>query len=567
MKESKPILELQGVSFCYPQSHTPALCDINLSVAHSEIVVLCGESGCGKSTLLSHMKKNHIPFGSGSGRILFCGQDLEQMADRESVRRIGFVGQNPEEQIVTDKVWHELAFGLENLGVAGREIRRRTAEMAEYFGMSSWFRKSVSELSGGQKQLLNLASVMVMRPELLILDEPASQLDPIGGQRFIQTLQRLNQEMGTTIVLSEQRLEEVLPIAHHVVIMQDGRILADGAKEECGELLRRAGEKAGKPLPIMDGLPAALRVFMQCTKAGEEKAAPLSVREGRLWLQQNVPADITKEVHSAAPADDVLTKRRNIFSAFTKKEKKKDIILQAKNISFGYEKGKYILEDANLSVEKGCRYAILGGNGSGKTTALKVLAGIYKPWGGAVFHQGRVRYLAQNPQTLFTEITAEDELAEGLSGTLEEKRERVESMLAWLSLTGQRKQNPFDLSGGQKQRLALGKVLLSEPDILLLDEPTKGMDASFKNKLAKLLRDLSQQGLTIVLVSHDMEFCAANATHCGLLFDGELIVAEDAGSFFRENVFYTTAAARMAAGIWDDCVLCRDIVERLQKVR
>lgn len=218
-----PIIELKQVSFYYPEGVTPALTQIDLAVPAGGFVLVCGPSGSGKSTLLKHMKSSQIPFGKGTGELLFKGKDLETMELGESARSIGFVGQNPDNQIVTDTVWHELAFGLENLGVPVEEIRKRTAETAQYFGMTEWFRQPVEALSGGQKQMLNLASVMVMQPEVLILDEPTAQMDPIGARRFFHTLKGLQQEIGTTIILSEQRLEEVMPLAQDLVYMETVR--------------------------------------------------------------------------------------------------------------------------------------------------------------------------------------------------------------------------------------------------------------------------------------------------------------------------------------------------------
>lgn len=552
MREKEPILEFKQVSFCYPQTTSPALKDVSFSVFSSEIVVLCGQSGCGKSTLLRHMKKNQIPFGSGEGEILYCGTDLEQMTDRESAEKIGFVGQNPESQIVTDKVWHELAFGLENIGVSRNEIRKRTAEIAEYFGMGSWFHRSVHELSGGQKQILNLASVMIMRPELLILDEPTSQLDPIGAKRFIQTLLWLNQDLGTTIILSEQRLEEVLPVADRVLLMHEGQLLGDGTVRECASLLEQAELKTGSPLPIEEGMPVALRVYRSSGEKRTQGEIPVSVRQGKEWLREYAK------------------KGRIVRTAAGRVEKdghagnKPDIVLRAAGVSYGYEKGKTILEDFELAVERGSFYAVLGGNGSGKTTALKVLSGIYKPSRGKIRRQGKVCYLAQNPQSVFSEITVVDELADMLPES-KARKEKVERMLEWLELVPQRKQNPMDLSGGQQQRLALGKILLLEPDVILLDEPTKGMDAAFKRKLSQNLAQLCGQGVTLIMVSHDLEFCAENATHCGLLFDGQIISSGPVREFFEENSFYTTAVSRMTKGIVEHCVLFEDIVKRMER--
>lgn len=571
--ERKAILQMEQVSFCYPSSTEEAIEDINFTIYPSEFVVICGQSGCGKSTLLRHMKKNQIPFGNGKGNIFFQGRDLEEMSDRESAEKIGYVGQNPENQIVTDKVWHELAFGLESLGMPQKEIRKRTAEIAEYFGISSWFRKSVATLSGGQKQILNLAAVMIMKPELLLLDEPTSQLDPIGAQRFIQTLLRLNQDFGTTIILSEQRLEEVVPIADKILFLQEGRLVGNASPQQCLEVLQRYRQEKEKELSVAKAMPVAIQAYRRWMEKNDrilaqEEKLPVTVREGKNWLRENM----VKEDESLT-IDKVKkeSKRQIQFPWCSKKEEQGEIVLEAKNIEFAYEKKRQILESFDLQIEQSSIYAILGGNASGKTTALKVLSGVYKPSGGKIRTKGKVIYLAQNPQSIFTEITVQEELAEAFEDygkkknpfSQEEIQKRVEDMLEFMELTSQRRQNPMDLSGGQQQRLALGKVLLLEPDVLLLDEPTKGLDAAFKDKLSDLLLQLKEKGITIIMVSHDMEFCARSATHCGLLFDGQIISSNITREFFRENSFYTTAVQRMTSGIIEGCVLLEDLEEKL----
>lgn len=528
------ILEFDNVSFAYAGSNENVLKDITFSIEYGEFAVLCGQSGCGKSTLLRHAKKNQIPEGKGTGNMYFEGEDIEQMDDRKSVSDIGFVGQNPDGQIVTDRVWHELAFGLENLGIPLDEMRRRVSEMAEYFGMGNIFEKSVDEISGGQKQILNLASVMVMRPKLLVLDEPTSQLDPIASEKFIHTLEKINRDFGVTILISEQRLEEILPIADRVIIMHQGKIAGDVLPEETGYIMKKINS------PVYKAIPAATKLFTEFVGEGK---APLTVRDGSIWLKgiKKASEEIKKDL----------------------KEASAEIVLKCRNISYSYGSNK-VLKDFSADIPKKSIYAILGGNGSGKTTALKIMSGIYKAKKGKIVSNGRIIYLPQNPQTVFTEITVIDELMESyLSHKTwfddmkdDEKISECEKMMRFLELENQSKRHPFDLSGGQQQRLALGKVLLLKPDILLLDEPTKGLDSEFKDKLSNLLRKLVKEGITIVLVSHDIDFCAETADYCSLLFDGELTKKERTNSFFSNNYFYTTSVNRMfkLAEISDDVV-------------
>lgn len=535
-----PIIELKQVSFCYPEGVTPALTQIDLAVPAGGFVLVCGPSGSGKSTLLKHMKSSQIPFGKGTGELLFKGKDLETMELGESARSIGFVGQNPDNQIVTDTVWHELAFGLENLGVPVEEIRKRTAETAQYFGMTEWFRQPVEALSGGQKQMLNLASVMVMQPEVLILDEPTAQMDPIGARRFFHTLKGLQQEIGTTIILSEQRLEEVMPLAQDLVYMEKGQIVAQGPVQESLKILADYEKIKNKPLAMETSFPVALRVYIK-SREKEEETVPVSVGQGRQWLSG----------------------KRVVTSEHKETYEETETVITVQGVDFSYEKGKKVLEHLDWQVKKGSIYGLLGGNGAGKTTLMKLICGILKPRRGKIKTNGTVRYLVQNPLSIFTEITAEDELAVCCG----RDPKAVEEMLEKMELTEFREQNPLDLSGGQQQRLALGKVLLTKPEILLLDEPTKGMDGGFKVKFGAMLGELKKQGITTVLVSHDMEFCAEYATYCGLMFDREIISGGPTREFFAENVYYTTAAARMTRGILKDCLVAEDIMAALEKGR
>lgn len=562
--EQKAVLSCEHVSFCYPRQTDNAIEDISFSIGEAEFVVLCGQSGCGKTTLLRHFKKNQIPFGTGSGKLYYRGSDLETMDDRESAARIGFVGQNPDTQLVTDKVWHELAFGLENLGVPGEQIRRRTAEIAQYFGMESWFRRPVSELSGGQKQLLNLASVVIMQPDVLLLDEPTAQLDPIGTGRFLDTLRRLNRDLGTAVLLSEQRLEEVVPMADRVLIMHQGHLVADAVPGQCAAKLEAYEREHNEALPIASAMPVAVRVWKACHYR-DEANSPVSIRQGKSWLADHVRK-------TGQPGEPIKSAVSDRHPCHTAKRAVSETALFVDRLCFGYQKDQRVLEDFTMRVLKGMLYAVVGGNGSGKSTALKAIMGICKPRRGKVKAAGKIRFLAQNPKSLFTELTAAEELMamllpENGGASLKEadRTQRVGEMLSYLELTAQREQNPMDLSGGQQQRLALGKLLLTEPDILLLDEPTKGLDGAFKEKLAEFLKDLCSKGKTVVLVSHDMEFCARYADQCGLLFDGQLISEGETRAFFRENVFYTTAAQRMSRGVCGDCLLAEDIIRALQE--
>lgn len=563
-------IEFKNVSFTYPNCENEALKDVSFAIHESEFVVICGASGSGKTTLLRHMKKNMIPYGKGSGDILYRGQDIETLADRVSVSEIGYVQQNPESQIVTDKVWHELAFGLESLGEPNEVIRKKTAEMANYFGISNWFRNNIWELSGGQKQLLNLASIMVMQPKVLILDEPTAQLDPIAATQFIDTIVKINREFGTTIILSEHRLEEVFTVADKVLAMDQGKMTAFDTPQNVGRIL--ANEKD----PLFYGLPSAMKIYAGVRNTGTlkmqeitDETCPITVKEGRLWLDKLVKTHLL--IKDESPAVQMIAGKKNdeVHGKTLGNHQVAHEVISLKNVYFRYEKKSVdVLSALNLSVKKGELLAILGGNGTGKTTMLRLITGIRKPYCGKVKSEGRVIGLPQNAQAVFTEITVEDELAEAFSEetnvnnlTTQELISRIDEMLEFMQLESYRKINPYDLSGGQQQKLAIAKVLLLEPEILLLDEPTKGLDPYFKHSLAGILNKLTQKGVTIVMVSHDIEFCAQYASKCALLFDGTIVSEGETRAFFGGNSFYTTAANRISRNVFTNCVTCEQVVE------
>ncbi len=525
-------IRLENVTFSYPLADRNALEDVSFSIDSSEFIVLCGKSGCGKSTLLKQLKKNLIPYGKLSGQVLYRGEEVSELEDRRSVSEIGFVQQNPDNQIVTDKVWHELAFGLESLGLSNAAIKRRVAEMASYFDIQGWFRKNVNELSGGQKQLLNLASIMAMQPKLLILDEPTSQLDPIAASEFLRTVYKINRDLGTTVIISEHRLEEIFPMADKVMVMDQGKVIAFESPEQIGEFLAGDGEQNRHPM--FYGLPSVMRIFSDVCPASK---SPLTIREGRLRLEEMLSG---KTAESTMPGDRESLKADEAGNA----------VISIKDVWFKYnrESGD-VLRGLNLTVEENQWYCLLGGNGVGKSTTMKVISGILKPQRGSLkVDRTRLSMLPQNPQALFTEITVEEELLEALYYVKQSDREKIEQvdgMLALMEIGHLRKANPYDLSGGEQQRLALGKILLLKPKILLLDEPTKGLDPFFKRTLAQILRKLVEGGVTIFMVSHDIEFCAEYADRCAMFFDGDIVSVGKPKEFFSGNSFYTTTANKI----------------------
>ena len=566
-------IQIRNLTFTYPLADQPALRQVNLTVEQSEFIVVCGKSGCGKSTLLRQLKKNLTPFGEREGEVLYRGTEVSELPDRLSTTDIGFVQQNPDNQLVTDKVWHELAFGLESLGLSNSAIRRRVAEMASFFDMQSWFRKGVAELSGGQKQLLNLASVMVMQPKVLILDEPTSQLDPIAAEEFLKTVYKINRDLGTTVIISEHRLEDLIPMADRVVVMDGGRILADDSPWKIGDFL--AGDTPETRHPMFYGLPSVMKIYSACggsrmekglQQIGGKRIAPLTIRDGRLWLEA-VLGEPEAECPEEEKRDRTILHRKpeNCEETDTDAEERKHSpsILKMEEVWFQYDRSSDpVLRGMNLDVKEGELFCLMGGNGAGKSTTLKAAAGILKPQRGRVTVDGIpvtkenlpklsgkvMAMVPQNPQALFTEITAEEELAEALyfrKMPEAEKAKRVREMLDTMEISHLAKTHPYDLSGGEQQRLALGKILLLEPKLLLLDEPTKGLDPFFKITLAGIFRRLKEEGMTLFMVSHDVEFCAQYADRCAMFFDGEVASEGSAREFFAGNSFYTTTANRI----------------------
>ena len=531
------LFTIEHLTFSYPQQTARAIDDLTLTIPEGAFMVLCGPSGCGKSTLLRQLKPALAPHGARTGRILFRGTPLEQVDQRTQAARIGFVQQSPENQIVTDKVWHELAFGLESLGQDTPTIRRRVAEMASFFGIEEWFYKNVTELSGGQKQLLNLASVMAMQPDVLILDEPTSQLDPIAASDFLAVLGKINRELGTTILLTEHRLEEAFPLATVVAVMDEGRLLCTGTPAEAGRHLKTMGHR------MFLAMPAAMRIW---AAVASDAPCPVTVREGRDFLQDFAAGQPLQPL----PPEPVYPKRQPVVTV--------------SGAWFRYEQDSPdVVKGLDLTLGRGEFLALLGGNGAGKSTTLKLLAGLKKPYRGYVVVSGTLGMLPQNPQTLFVKKTVREDLFEIFTGSKlsrSQQEARVARMVSLCRLETLLDRHPYDLSGGEQQRAALAKVLLLQPEILLLDEPTKGLDAEFKQMFAEILRSLLAQGVSLLMVSHDVEFCARYAHRCALFFDGAVVTEATSRAFFSGNSFYTTAANRIARPLEPQAVTAEDVM-------
>ena len=536
---------ITDLSFTYPTESVPALQNVSLSIEAGSFTVLCGRSGCGKSTLLRQLKPILQPHGTQTGEILFEGKPLSSLSQRTQSARIGFVLQNLDAQLVTDKVWHELAFGLESLGLSTPVIRRRVAEIASFFGIQNWFYKPVCELSGGQKQLVNLASVMALEPSVLLLDEPTSQLDPIAATDFLSTLGRISRELGTTIILSEHRLEDALALSTNVVFLERGRILDTGTASEVGSRLKAAGSDMFSAMPVPMRIYAGVPNDLPC---------PVTVAQGRQWLQAFSETHPLCPVPPAAPSE----------------KREGPAAVELDEAFFRYDKqSPDVVKALTLRAYPGELLAILGGNGTGKSTTMGLISGIHRAYRGKVSVlgtapqevSGKIALLPQDPQTLFVKNTVIEDLLSVLDDAPRDRRKALALEKARLcELMELLERHPYDLSGGEQQRAALCKVLLREPEVLLLDEPTKGLDAEFKRVFARIIRRLCARGVCVIMVSHDAEFCASYASRCAMFFDGAIVAEGTPREFFSSGSFYTTSASRMARGLLPGAITPEDVI-------
>lgn len=560
------ILRVDGLKFSYPNQLKKALNNINFSIDEGDFVLICGESGCGKSTLLRHLKPELSPHGQVSGDIYYYSQKINDYSSKQLASEIGYVLQNPDSQIVTDKVWHELAFGLENMGLDTQTIRLRVAEMASFFGIQGWFRKNVNDLSGGQKQLLNLASIMAMQPKILILDEPTSQLDPIAAKDFIDTLVRINKELSTTIIMTEHNLEDIYSVCDKVIVMEDGKVICNDTNYKVVDILSRdKNHKMVKSLPTPSKIYNQLNGYIE----GASKS-PLTVKDCRQWLNDSM--------------DEVtITKLDDSETEININEKDREIAIELKDVYFQYNKiSEPTIRDLSFKVYKGEIYSILGGNGTGKSTTLSLVARQRKPQRGKIFinnieikkynnkslYENNLALLPQNPQSLFVFETVREDLEEVLILQNKDREyidKEVKRVSKLLDIEHLLEHHPYDLSGGELQRAGMAKVMLLNPKIILLDEPTKGLDTYCKEEIGKMLMKLRDMGVTIVVVSHDIEFSARYSDRCAMFFDGSIVSEGTPKEFFLGNNFYTTVSNRIARNIFEDTLIYEDVVSLCKK--
>ncbi|MCL2339913.1 MAG: ATP-binding cassette domain-containing protein [Actinomycetia bacterium] len=572
------VIEFLDFGFSYPaqgnQPPFPALHEVNLEVADGAFTVLAGMTGSGKSTLLTCVKPELAPLGEYRGQLRVFGEPLDRSGrqDRGLSSQIGFVLQDPAAQIVTETVWHELAFGLENLGTPPQIMHRRIAETASFFGITNWFEMKTSALSGGQKQLLNLAAIMVMQPRLLLLDEPTSQLDPLATKEFMNALYRVNQELGVTILLITHDWEDVAPLCDQVVFIAHRTVAFSGN-------FQSFVDKCIADYPdYLPALPSATQLAHLVEPSF--RPLPLTVRDGREWLLQRLghhhpPTDapLDASAENSAPANATATENIAPAPAAAATEtpetswsqrsqhSQDEVVLAARHVWFSYERNADpVLKELSLELYRGHIQGIVGTNGSGKSTLLALLAGIRKPQRGSLRRSpGLVSAaLPQDAKALFIQDSVREELLDNGRGS-EYPAAEVDYWLQRLGLVDLQGRHPYDLSGGEQQKLALAKLLLVQPELLLLDEPTKGLDAFTKAELLQILQSLAADGRTIVIVSHDLDFVATAADECSMLFNGSLVGNGSVHQFFAGNLFFTTVIYRITRGTLPNCIRLGDV--------
>lgn len=563
------LLAAEHLTFTYPGAPRPALNDVTLGFAPGSYTVVAGLSGCGKTTLLRSLKPPLAPAGERAGSVRWNGVPVDGLSPRDQARCIGFVMQEPDAQIVCDRVEAELAFGLESLGCPREAMGLRVAEMASFFGMGPWLHRSTLSLSGGQKQLLNLASVMAAGPEVLVLDEPTSQLDPLAAADFLAAVRRVNRELGVTVVMAEHCLEEVLADADTLVVLEEGRVA------HAGDPRTVAARLAAPESPLAAALPAALRVH--AAVAGEGAGpVPLTVAEGRRWLRQWAECSGAHggERRWEAPSDGGFpcaegAGARDAAPARCDRPAHAPLAAQLRDVRFRYGREEAdVLRGLSLAVPDAAVTALIGANGAGKSTVLKMLAGLVRPYQGVVEVLGRrlgvgrrtgaptaVALLPQDPTLLFSRETVRDELAD-----MTDDAARIAAIADRCGVSGFAGAHPLDLSGGERQRVALAKVLLAHPRLLLLDEPAKGLDAAAKAALGSLLSEVAAEGTAVVVASHDLDFCAAWAQSAALVFDGAIAACGTPRELFAAASFYTTAASRLARDVFPRAITVRDVI-------
>jgi energy-coupling factor transport system ATP-binding protein len=527
-------IEIKNLTFTYPQSRTQALSDIDLTVPGGQFVLLLGGSGSGKTTLIRAMAGLLKDFygGTHEGRVSIQGRDIKAFSRRDLVQRVGVVFQDPESQLVMTTGEEEMAFGLENLGLSNSLMQRRIMEVSSALSLSPYKSRYVHELSGGQKQKMVLGSVLAMQPDILLLDEPTSQLDPVAGEEILTLIRRLNEENGITVILAEQKLERCIHFADRIIAMSSGRIVRDSK-----DVAAIAGWSFKNRLPMV---PPLSRLF---AGLGYEEI-PVTVKEGRRLVKEK---SLLVSGAGANPAVSPVV------------EPPEEVpVLELENLWFAYPDGHEVLKDIGLTFRAGSFNVVMGENGGGKTTLLKQINGLLRPGRGRVMMDGgdirkvpveklsaRVAYLSQESGDYLFMPTVREEVVFSLDHLGIPDEGRVDRILEKLSIREFEKEYSRDLSAGERQRVALASVLVGDPRILLLDEPTRGLDYRLKEELGELLLALVAGGMTVIVVSHDVEFAAEYAENIVLLYEGRVVESGDKHRILSDSTFYSPQISKL----------------------
>ena len=574
------ILEIKNLNFNYVD-FPPLWENVNMQLEAGDFALLLGPSGSGKSCLMKHLIYKLAPYGNASGEILYKGQSLDSLSPYEHVKNIAYVSQNPDEQIVSESVWQELAFSLEQLGMPADKMRLRIAEVANFFGIQEWFWQKTNELSGGQKQILNLASAMVLKPEILVLDEADSNLDPVTRVSFLNILQRINVEMGTTILLSSHNWENTLDLANKVYYLNNQALRNfDSNRDFINFIYSEIPEE-------ISALPTASQVSYQLQEISTNN---VETRQdlSKALVGNNLPS--LRNLSAEFNAENNEHSKRNNSAGQN--------LLEIKDLQFKYKKvGENILDHLNLSVPTKSICFILGGNGSGKSTLLKCIVEQLQYSGSIKINseentglktllpnrsskRPRISYLPQNTRLLFSADTIHEEIRLAFEAVSKEDIPHLadifaielenfspETLLISFGLGERMNFNPGDLSGGELQRAALALILLNKPQLLLLDEPSNNLAYNDIEHLSKILERLRNKGLTILAVSHDLEFASKIADSCALIFQGEIVSHAEPHRFFADNFFYTTDSCKIAQDFQESDSIAITSEELLEQVR
>lgn len=550
-----PLYKVENLSYYYPEAEKAALKDISLEIEEGEFILVAGGSGSGKSSLARALAGLIPDFYGGrvGGKVYFQGQDIRAMDRGKLAREVGTVFQDPEKQIVQTHVEAEIAFGLENLGLDNEEMQRRVAEVVCFMDLGQIRGAFTANLSGGQKQKLALASVLAMQPRVLVLDEPTSQLDPVSAEDVLNLVKRLNEEMGFTVIIIEQRLDRCYHLADRVLVMERGRITCDGSARE----VARKTSRDGAPF-----LPPVARFF-----AGiEAPSLPLTVKEGRKLLRSCI---IIERDMGLRPAAGKVGGSHADLAA-------RGSAVRLKNLWFTYPGGQEVLKDVTLDVGEGEFVAVLGENSAGKSTMLRQLAGLLRPDRGTVQVLGKdvgrngfkeirrhTAYLSQNPNDYLFQDTVEGELLFTLKNFGLKETSAVDEMLDRFRLARYRRKNPRDLSSGERQRVALASVLVTSPCLIILDEPTRGVDFRLKDELGRFLQEETVKGRTVIVVTHDVEFAAEYAARIVMMSSGRVVSDGEKHEVLGKSVFYSPQLGKMCRGICDGVLTFSEARERI----